>query len=158
VRYRHNGRPAIRISSFPPTSVSFVDGQHRACGDRQPGQRRTGRCRECGKPFTGDRPMVRCPAPGCCAWVSVQLGVLKRHDVAHNVACSDRDQRKRKIRCPGGGQRIRVDLTYDQHRALLYKERLEATGSIINRRPTHVRFVGTPPVPPPVCRMGPTAA
>jgi hypothetical protein len=149
VRGQHNGRPVIRLSELLPTSVSFVDGQHRACGDWQPGQTRTGRCRECGKPFTGDRPLVLCPDPGCCAWVYVRRGVLKPHHVVHNVRCEDRDQRTRKIRCPSSGQRIRIDLTQAEHLALLYKVRQAAD----DRRPTHVHLVPTPPVPPPVCRI-----
>jgi hypothetical protein len=154
VRRHHNCRPEILVSALPPSSVSFVDGQHRACGNWQPAQTRTGRCRECGKPFTGDQPMVLCPDPGCCAWVYVQRGVLKPHHITYPTRCTDGDQRTRKIRCPGSGQRIRIDLTQNEHLALLYKVRQAADG----RRSARVHLVPTPPVPPPVCRIGQAAA
>jgi hypothetical protein len=101
--------------------------------------------------------MVLCPDPGCCAWAFVVCGLLKPHHIKHPTRCPDRDQRVHKIRCAGSGQRVRIDLTRDQHLALLYKAHLERA-VVDNRRPTKVHLVPTPPVPPPVCRIGRTVA
>jgi hypothetical protein len=77
VRRHHNGRPEILVSALPPASVSFVDGQHQACGGLwKLEQTRTGHCLECGKPLTGGQPMILCP-DGCGRWVYVQRGKLK---------------------------------------------------------------------------------
>jgi hypothetical protein len=84
-----------------------------------------------------------------CLGVYVQDGMIKPHHITHSSRCEDRDLRTRKIRCLGGGQRIRIDLTQDEHLALLHKVRHAAD----DRRPTLVRLVPTPPVPPPVCRI-----
>jgi hypothetical protein len=155
VRRHHNGRPEILVSALPPASVSFVDGQHQACGGLwKPEQTRTGRCPECGKPLTGGQPMILCP-DGCGRWVYVQRGKLRPHHAPHAGHCPGRSacEVTRQVRCPGSGQRIKVDLTRNQHLALLYKVHLER-GAVDNRRPTHVHLVPTPPVPPPVCRIG----
>jgi hypothetical protein len=120
---RHNDQPEILASQLPPTSVSII---------------------------ANARTMVLCPDPGCCAWVYVQRGVLKPHHVRHVVRCEDSRQRTRKIRCSGSGQRIRIDLTREEHLAFLYKVHHAAD----DRRAARVHLVPTPPVPPPVCRLG----
>jgi hypothetical protein len=168
VRRHHNGRPEIRISEFRPSSVSFVDGQHQACKGRdtlawawvrdtpwKPEQTRDGRCPACHKPLTSGQPMVLCP-DGCGRWVFVVRGVLKPHHAPHAGNCPGRSScpETSQVRCPGSGQRIIVDLTRDEHLALLFKIQTAAD----DRRRTRVHGVRPAPVLPPVCRMGLAAA
>jgi hypothetical protein len=125
VRRDHNGRPEMRISEFRPSAVSFVDGQHQACGGPwRPEQTRDGRCPACAKPLTGGRPMVLCP-DGCGRWAYVVRGVLKAHAAPHQGHCPGRSSCEvtRQARCSGSGQRIVVDLTRNEHLALLFKVR-----------------------------------
>lgn len=156
MRRHRNGRPEIRISELRPSAVSFVDGQHQACGGPwKPEQTRDGRCPECARPLTGGQPMVLCP-DGCRKWIYVVRGALKPHHAPHPGHCPGRSQcpETRQVRCPGSGQRVKVDLTRDQHLALLYKIQNAAD----DRRRSRVRGVLPAPVLPPVCRMGLAAA
>jgi hypothetical protein len=156
VRRSTNGRPEIRLSEFRPSAVSFVDGQHQGCGGPwQPGQTRDRRCPECARPLTGGQPMLLCP-DGCGRWVYVVRGVLRPHHAPHPGHCPGRSRcpETRQVRCPGSGQRIKVDLTRDEHLALLFK----AQGAADGRRRTRVHGVRPAPVLPPVYRMGRAAA
>jgi hypothetical protein len=128
VRRDHNGRPEIRLSELRPTFVSVVNG---------------------------DRPMVLCP-DGCGKWIYVQRGKLRPHHARHPGQCPGRSECEvtRQTRCSGSGQRVKIDLTPKQHRALLYKIRHAAD----DRRRTPVHGVRPAPVLPPVCRIGRVAA
>jgi hypothetical protein len=76
----------------------------------------------------GQRTMVLCPESVCDRWVYVQRGAIKPHHVTH------------KVRCAGSGQRIKIDLTEDEHLALLYK----AHQAVDARRVACVRVVAAP--------------
>src|SRR4051794_26341832 len=115
------------MSTLAPTSISFVDGRHRTCGG--PWKREQARDEQCpgGRwPLTGCQPMVLCP-DGCGRWVYVQRGKLKPHHAPYQKLCPGRGagEVRRPVRCPGSNQRIKVDLTRDEHLALLYKVHLE---------------------------------
>lgn len=56
--------------------------------------------------YAGEPPMVACP--DCGRWRGLRRGMLAPHRATDGV-----------IRCPGGGQRIRIDLTPAEWQARL---------------------------------------
>lgn len=88
---RHNGQPVILASSLPPNLISL----------RGEGEGR-GRAR------------VACPA--CGRWRSIKRGMVTAHRGPH-VPGADAwpaELRPRPLRCLGSGQRIRVDLSFEE--------------------------------------------
>ena len=79
------------------------------------------------------RPVLTCL--DCGTWRIPARGMLPAHRAADGVT-----------RCPGSGQRVRVDLTYIEWRARLDAGVREAG----LRRGSRVQCGGRPPVPPPV--------
>jgi hypothetical protein len=140
VRRQQNSRPEIRLSSLPPASITFAGGvaSVELCpvgSDRfEYVEHRAGGATR--------RPMVRCPEPGCGCWARLVRSVLQPHRGGPNG------------RCAASFQRIKVDLTPDQHRVRLDQVQRVAD----NRRATQVHGVGPAPTLPALCRMGRAAA
>src|SRR5438128_2546933 len=112
------------MSELAPTSISFRDGRHLTCGGPWPRERaRDGRCPVCRWPLAGSQPMILCP-DGCGRWAYILRGKLRPHHTPYLKPCPERHRGdvRRPVRCPGSNQRITVDLTRDEHLALLYKE------------------------------------
>ncbi|TMQ95974.1 hypothetical protein ETD83_21840 [Actinomadura soli] len=112
---RHNGQPVILASSLPPNLISLSE---RSCA------------------------LVACPT--CGAWKSIKRGMVTAHRGPH-VPGADAwpaEFRPSPPRCPGSGQRVRVDLSVDQWRQRLADTCREAG----RRRPTRVIPRPKPPV------------
>ncbi|GAA2156646.1 hypothetical protein GCM10009727_65600 [Actinomadura napierensis] len=89
---RHNGQPVILASSLPPNLISLSE---RSC------------------------TLVACPE--CGRWKSIKRGMVTPHRGPH-VPGADAwpaEFRPSPPRCPGSGQRIRIDLTFEEWRARL---------------------------------------
>lgn len=84
----------------------------------------------------GSRPVLACP--DCGTWRMPRRGMLPAHRTADEVT-----------RCPGSGQRIRVDLTPTEWRARLDAAAREAG----LRHGSRVHRDAHPPVAPPVFRI-----
>jgi hypothetical protein len=81
------------------------------------------------------KPVLACP--DCGTWRVPNRG-MPAHRTADGLT-----------RCPGSGQRVRIDLTYIEWRARLDAGVREAG----LRRGSRVQRGGRPPVPPPVFRI-----
>ncbi|TMR27355.1 hypothetical protein [Actinomadura geliboluensis] len=111
-----NGRPVIRLSSLPPNLVSMSD--------------------------RGGCTLVGCP--DCGAWRSVKRSMITPHrgpDVPGADAWPN-EFRPPAPWCPGSGQKVRVDLTFEEWRARL-EEGCRQSGQ---RRRTRVMPRPKPPV------------
>lgn len=86
--------------------------------------------------FTGSLAVIACP--DCGTWRVLRRAMLPAHRAADEIT-----------RCPGSGQRVRVDLTAAQWRAWLAVAAREAG----RRRASRVHRGARPPVPPPVFRL-----
>ena len=82
------------------------------------------------------RPVLSCP--DCGTWRVPQRGMLPAHRAADGIT-----------RCPGSGQRVRIDLTTAEWRARLDAAVHEAG----LRRGSRVHRGARPPVAPPVFRI-----
>jgi len=91
---------------------------------------------------TGEHPMAACPA-GCGRWVLIRRHVMMNHPDTPGATP-----------CPGSGQRIRIDVTFEQWRQRLRD--IERTADY--RRPSPSRLQPQPPTPTPVCRIRRSAA
>jgi hypothetical protein len=89
---------------------------------------------------TGSRPVLACP--DCGTWRVPRRGMLPAHRAVDGVT-----------RCAGSGQRVVIDLTAAQWRALLDSAVREAG----MRRGSRVHRGSRPPAPPPVFRITRTA-
>jgi hypothetical protein len=116
---RHNGRPVIIASKIVPNLVSMTEQGH---------------------------ALVGCPDCGC--WKSIKRGMITAHRGPEEPGADawPAEFRPPRQRCPGSGQRIRLDLTYDQWRARL----AEASRRAGQRRRTRVIPRPKPPMAPPV--------
>jgi hypothetical protein len=82
------------------------------------------------------RPVLACP--DCRTWRMPRRGMLPAHRADDGIS-----------RCPGSGQRVRIDLTYVE-----WRERLEAAARhAALRRGSRVHRTALPSVAPPVCRI-----
>src|SRR5690348_7273823 len=105
---RHNNRPVMKASTLAPQLLDLREGW---------------------------RPLVACP--DCGNWTIVKRGLLsvhRDHDQLHNVVSvrNGKVVAPRRVewdlpRCPGSGQRIRIDLTVDEWRSSLNEAALEAS-------------------------------
>jgi hypothetical protein len=84
----------------------------------------------------GARPVLACP--DCGTWRVPSRGMLPAHRAADGIT-----------RCPGSGQRVRIDLTAAEWRARLDAAVREAG----LRRGSRVHCGARPPVAPPVFRI-----
>lgn len=84
----------------------------------------------------GSRPVLACP--DCGTWRVPQRGMMPAHRAADDVT-----------RCPGSGQRIRIDLTPAEWQARLGAAVREAG----LRRGSRVHRGGRPPAPSPIFRI-----
>ncbi|GAA1526586.1 hypothetical protein GCM10009678_05080 [Actinomadura kijaniata] len=121
---RHNGRPPIYASDLPITHLDL----------RLKPEPKTK-----GRPPEGPETLIVCP--DCGWWVA-----LKRHMVHPH-----RDRRRRPIdgrvpRCPGSGQRVIVNISYDTWREQLAQVVADAS----TRRSAPQFTKPRPPVPPAV--------
>lgn len=113
---RHNGQPVILASKLPPNRISLSE---RSCA------------------------LVVCP--GCGKWKSIKRGMVTAHRGPH-VPGADAwpaEFRPSPPRCPGSGQRVRVDLSVGEWRGRLADGSREAD----RRRSTRVIPRPKPPVP-----------
>ncbi|WP_157407865.1 hypothetical protein [Actinomadura atramentaria] len=120
---RHNGRPVILASRLTPNLLSLSD--------------------------QGGCALVACPDCGC--WRSVKRGMVTAHR-GPDVPGADAwpaEFRPSPPRCPGSGQRVRIDVTFEQWR----KELAEACFEAGKRRPTRVLPRPKPPVAPSVMQL-----
>lgn len=83
----------------------------------------------------GDRPVLVCP--DCRTWRVPRRGMLPAHRASDGVS-----------RCPGSGQRVRVDLSPSEWQARLAAAIREAE----QRHATRVYRTGHPPAAPPIFR------
>lgn len=112
---RHNGKPVILASKLPPSLISVSE---RSCALVV--------CSECGK------------------WKSIKRGMVTAHRGPH-VPGADAwpaEFRPSPPRCPGSGQRVRVDLSAEEWRQRLADASREAG----RRRATRVIPRPKPPV------------
>ena len=86
--------------------------------------------------YPGERPVVACP--GCGTWRVPRRGMLPAHRAGDGVR-----------RCPGSGQRVRIDLTAAQWLAGLQV----AAREVARRRATRVHRTPQPVPAPPVFRI-----
>ncbi len=89
--------------------------------------------------YPGERPVVACP--DCGTWRVPRRGMLPAHRGG--------DGNQADPRCPGSGQRVRIDLTPAQWRANLQAAAREAA----SRRGTRVYRRPRPAAAPPVFRL-----
>ncbi|GLZ14171.1 hypothetical protein Acsp04_44060 [Actinomadura sp. NBRC 104425] len=120
---RHNGRPVILASSLPPNLLSLS--------------------------ARGGCALVECP--DCGKWRSMKRGMITAHRGPHvpGAEAWPAEFRPSPPRCPGSGQRVRVDESYAEWRARLDAAVREAG----QRRGTRVIPRPKPPVPRAVTQM-----
>ncbi len=97
---RHNGRPAVAVSTLPPDQVNLRPGEP---------------------------VMVACPI--CGRWRRVKRHMLWPHRAHDGVT-----------RCPGSGQRVRIDLTPGEWLARLEAARRSVRRAVSLQRATEHAF------------------
>ncbi|MGK5553979.1 hypothetical protein ACSNOI_20400 [Actinomadura kijaniata] len=120
---RHNGRPIILASKLPPNLLSLSD--------------------------RGGCALVACP--DCGAWKSVKRGMITAHrgPAIPGAEAWPAEFRPPSPRCPGSGQRVRIDESFDQWSARLR----DAVRETSHRHPTRVLPRPKPPVTPAVHQL-----
>ena len=120
---RHNGRPVIFASSLPPNLLSLSP--------------------------RGGCALVACP--DCGKWRSIKRGMITAHRGPYvpGAEAWPAEFRPSPPRCPGSGQRVRIDESYVEWRARLNAAVREAG----RRRGTRVMSRPTPPMPRAVSQM-----
>ncbi|GAA2630935.1 hypothetical protein GCM10010411_81110 [Actinomadura fulvescens] len=120
---RSNGRPIILASKLPPNLLSLSD--------------------------RGGCTLIGCPE--CGVWRSIKRSMITPHR-GPNVPGADAwpaEFRPPAPWCPGSGQKVKVDLSFEEWRARL----AEASRHAGQRRRTRVIPRPKPPAAPPVHRL-----
>ncbi|MCP2337906.1 hypothetical protein [Actinomadura rupiterrae] len=135
---QHNGRPPISVSDLPLNHVNL----RRPEGDRAEGERTMLICGDCG------------------TWVSLRRHMVLPHRRSHRSEAEIRafaygrrtaplERWHRQERCPGSGQRVITDLSYESWRSRL----AEAAADAGTRRSARTMVKPTPALPPSLTQM-----